>query len=290
MPPGLPAPPALPSSGFGGHLVPVDVQQRIIALIIEEAAFANSITRLPTSSGSVAFPTARPEGAAWLAELAQIPLMNLNDSAVVVAVAKIAGLIDIANEMLSDASINVTTQVTTLIRDSLSKQLDDGLLFGSGPPEPVGIVATAAEVSGADLLEAVLTARGSINDAGGAATTLAASGATLAAADGARDETGALLFPNGFAAVHGLTQVTVPDLSPALVYDRARLYLVLRDDPTVEVSADFRWDFDATSLRVKARMAAACPDPAKSLRKLAVAGAGPSGSGAPETPAKARAK
>ncbi len=270
MPPSLPAPPALPSTGFRGHLVPVDVQQRIIALIVEQAAFANSIARLPTGSGSVAFPVAKPSGVIWLGELQQFPLMNLNDDAVVVATAKIGGLLDISNEMLSDASINVTAQITTVIRDSLSKQLDQGLLFGEGPPEPQGIVATADEAAGADLLEAVLTARGSINDAGGAATTLAASGAMLAAADGQRDDTGALMFPNGFAAVTGLTHVTVPELAVPLVYDRTRLHLVLRDDPIVEVSTDFRWDYDAASVRVKARMAAGCPDPDKSLRKLSV--------------------
>ena len=123
---------------------------------------------------------------------------------------------------MSDATINLTAQFTTLLRDSLCKQLDDGLLFGSGPPEPQGVVAAAPEGAGTDLLDAVLAARGSIADAGGTATTLAASGATLAAADGARDEHGALLFPGGFAAVTGLTPVTVPELDPPLVYDRTQ--------------------------------------------------------------------
>ena len=84
--------------------------------------------------------------------------MSLNDRAEVVAVAKLAGLLDVSNEMISDAAINLTAQFTTLLRDSLSRQLDDGLLFGGGPPAPKGVVATAAEAAGADLLEAVLTA------------------------------------------------------------------------------------------------------------------------------------
>ena len=58
----LPSPPALGSPGFSGVLVPPDVQQRIISTLIEQAAFASSITRLPTSSGSVAFPVAAPCG------------------------------------------------------------------------------------------------------------------------------------------------------------------------------------------------------------------------------------
>ncbi len=266
----LPAPPAVGSPAFGGHLVPPDVQQRIISLVIEQASFAPSITRLSTSSGSVVFPVAAPSGAAWVAELARIPLMSLNDRAEVVGVAKLAGLLDVSNEMVSDSSINVTAQMTTVLRDSLSKQLDDGLLFGSGPPEPRGVVASAAEVTGADLFEAVLTARGAIADAGGQATTLARSGAAWATADGARDAVGAPIFPAGFAAAVSLTPVTVPELAVPLVYDKTRLYLVLRDDSSVEMSRDFRFEFDATTFRVRARMACACPDPNKGIRALAV--------------------
>ena len=274
----MPSPPAVGSGGFRGVLVPPDVQQRIINTLIEQAAFANSITRLPTSSGSVAFPIAAPSDAGWVAELGKIPLMSLNDRAEIVAVAKLAGLLDVSNEMISDSAISVTAQFTTLLRDSLSKQLDDGLLHGGGPPEPAGVVANAPEVPGADLLEAVLAARGSINDAGGAATTLAASGAVLAAADGQRDSTGALMFPNGLSAVTGLTHVTVPELDPPLVFDRNRLYLVLRDDSSVEMSRDYRFEYDATTFRVRARMACACPDPGKSLRKLDVAATEPGSS------------
>jgi HK97 family phage major capsid protein len=269
-PASLPAPPALNSAGFQGVLVPPELQARIINLLIEQTAFANSITRLPTTSGSVAFPVASPSGAAWLAELAQIPLMNLNDRAEVVAVAKLAGLLDVSNEVMSDSAINLTAQFTTLLRDSLSAQLDDGLLNGSGPPEPEGVIAAAASVSGTDLLDAVLKARGAIADAGGTPTTLAASGATLAAADGERDSTGALMFPGGLAAVTRLTPVTVPNLATPLVYDRTRLYLVVRNDAVVEVSDQFRWDYDATTYRVKARVACGCPDPNKTIRKLTV--------------------
>lgn len=103
----MPAPPAVGSRSFAGVLVPPDVQQRIISTLIEQAAFANSLTRVPTSSGSVAFPVAGPTGAAWIAELAQIPLMSLNDRADIVAVAKLSGLLDVSNEMVSDSAINI---------------------------------------------------------------------------------------------------------------------------------------------------------------------------------------
>ena len=262
--PNLPAPPAVNTGDFHGTLVPPDVQARIINLLVDSAPFAASLAQVRTSSSTVAFPVAAPSGAAWINELDLIPLMSLNDDAVVVAVAKLAGLLDVSNEMMSDPTINVTANFTTLLRDSLSAQLDDGLLNGSGPPEPTGVIAAAPQVSGTDLLDAVLNARGAIADAGGTAT-------TLAAADGTRDDTGALLYPGGFAAVTGLTPVTVPGLATPLVYDRTRVFCIVNGQlSSVEASADYRFQYDATTFRVKSRVTAAVPDPAKAIRKLTV--------------------
>ena len=53
--------------------------------------------------------------------------------------------------------------------------------------------------------------------------------------------------------------------------DRIRLYLVVRNDALVEVTDQWRWESDfATTFRVKARVAAACPNLAKANRKLEV--------------------
>jgi hypothetical protein len=54
------------------------------------------------------------------------------------------------------------------------------------------------------------------------------------------------------------------------VADRIRLYLVVRNDALVEVTDQWRREFDATRFRVKARVAAACPSLAKANRKLEV--------------------
>lgn len=114
------------------------------------------------------------------------------------------------------------------------------------------------------------------------ATTLALSGAARAAADGTRDDSGQLMFPGGFAAIAGLQQVTVPNLASPLAYDRERVYLIVNGQlSSVEVSTDFRFAYDATTFRVKARVACAVPDPAKSIRKLTITGSG-SGDGGTE--------
>ena len=192
-----------------------------------------------------------------------------------IAVCKLGNLLDLSNEAISDNSINLTATLGTALADSLSRDLDLGLLHGSGvPPEPAGVVGVADETAGASLFAAAMTARGELADAGGTASHLAASGAALAAADAAADVNGQLIYPNGMAAALGLTAVTVPGLTPPLVYDSSRVILVIRNDVQVEYSLDYHFDRDATTMRIKGRFAVAAPAPGKSLRKLTITEAG----------------
>lgn len=269
-PANLPHPPAVYSGDFQGKLVPPDVQTRILSMLVDSAPFAASLTRQPTNSASVVYPLASPSGAAWIAELDEIPLMSLNDDAYTVAVAKLAGLLDVSNELIHDSNVNLTAQLRTLLSDSLGPQLDDGLLNGSGPPEPAGVVAVAPPVTMDDtLFAAANAAKGEIADAGGAASHLAASGTAFAGADGSVGSDGHLAFPSGVGAALGLTPVTVPGLSTPLVYDARRIFAVVNGALSdVAVSEDFRFQYDAVTLRIKARVACACPVPDKTIRKL----------------------
>jgi hypothetical protein len=67
--------------------------------------------------------------------------------------------------------------------------------------------------------------------------------------------------------------VVVPELATPLVYDNTRCYLAVRNDVQVEISRDRHFHLDATSLRIKARVAAAIPDVPKSIRKLKIGAA-----------------
>jgi HK97 family phage major capsid protein len=271
MPPSLPVPPASDSSAFRGTICPPDVQAQILNLLVENAAFAWSLTQLRTQRGSMAFPTAAPSGAAWVGELDKIPLMSLNDDALTVGLAKLAGLVDVSNESVSDSVVNLTAQLTMLLRDSLSKQLDDGLLYGSGPPEPAGVIASAPPAQGATLLEAVAVAKGGIADAGGTPRVLAMSGTGMAAADTATDVNGQLIYPGGFGPALGLAPVVVPGLTTPLVYDSQRVFCVVNGDlSSVDMSTDFRFEYDATTFRIKSRVTCAVPAPQKSIRKLII--------------------
>ena len=201
---GTPSPPAgIHTGSWGGVLTPAQVWALINALVVG-APFANSLTRATTSTGKLAFPTVAPSGYAWLEELQEVPSLVLNDKALIVAVCKVAGLLPLSAEMRSDAAVNITSWVTGALADSLSRDLDLGLLRGSGRPEPDGIIDQADEVSGATLTAAAGAAIAAIGEAGGSADTIAMSPTVYADELVAVDANGRPIHPDGLDALAGL--------------------------------------------------------------------------------------
>jgi HK97 family phage major capsid protein len=262
-----PNPPGLVTRSFDGTLTPAQVWALLNALI-EGAPFAASLTRAETATGKMAFPTVAPSGYSWLEELEEVPRLVLNDKAVIVAVAKIIGALPVSSEMFADAAVNITAWVGTALADSLSRDLDLGLLNGSGKPEPDGIIAQADEVSGATLIAAAGAGIAAIGEAGGTADTIAMSPTMYAAELTARDADGRLIRPDGLPDLLGLEIVQVPALDPPLLYDARRCYLVMGQDSTVTPHDD--WQHDAMVLLVKGRANVGVPVAHKSIRKLEI--------------------
>lgn len=273
-----PAPPATTTASFKGVLHPHDVA-RILNLLVTGAPFSNVLSRYPTGRSAVAFPTVRPDRPQWLAEMADIPIVGLGDDADVVAVAKLASIVLLSNEGFSDASVNMTAEFAQILRDTASAELDRGVCYGEDAPEPRGVVAAALPAEGADLGAAISAAVGSIGDSGGVATHLCAKPSVLAAARDTRaltDGSNDLAFPDGIGAAYGLAEVGVPELKAAdiLVIDKARTWLIVRNDFAVDTSQDFAFQQDALAVRVRGRFAVAAPDVPKALRRLEVTGDG----------------
>lgn len=267
-----PAPSGITTESFSGAPFPADVQAEVINLLISGAPLADSFTRQQTGRSTFGWPTAKPTGFSWLRELEEFPTVDMGDSAYLVALVKLGGIVDLANEAVSDSSINLTSSFSTLLRDSMSRDLDLGLMNGGGPPEPVGVYGVAPEVAAADLLTAVTVARGQVGDSGGTPDTLAISATMLAEADAERDDNGQLVYggAGGFASAVSLAPVVVPELPRPLLFDSARCFLVVRDDSQVEASRDWHFSRDALSIRIKARVALAIPDVPKAVRQLVI--------------------
>jgi Phage capsid family len=259
--------PGLVTGSFSGTLTPAQVWALLNALI-EGSPFASSLTRANTSTGKMAFPTVGPTGFAWLEELQEVPNVLLNDEALIVSVAKVAGLLPVSSEMQNDAAVNITTWVTGALADSLSRDLDLGLLRGTGRPQPNGIIAQAGEVEGPTLIGAAGAAIAAIGEAGGTTNTIAMSPTVYAAELTRTDDLGHLVHPDGLPDLIGLNIVQVPGLDPPLCYDSGRCFLVLGQDSDVTPHDDPH--HDAMLLLVKARANVAVPVKDKSIRKLKV--------------------
>ena len=92
------------TGSWQGAPFPADVQRYFLNKLLEGAAFANSLTRLPTSSGTVIFPLVAPEGAGWVRETQQLPAIDPNDDVATAAVSKLGGLVELSNESIGDGS------------------------------------------------------------------------------------------------------------------------------------------------------------------------------------------
>lgn len=268
--------PPVTTGSWQGVLAPPDVAN-LINMLVGGSPFAASLTKYPTVRAEVAFPTAAPDRPAWVGEAGTIPTVGLHDAADIVAVKKLAELLKMSNESISDTSVNLTAQVAALLKDSSGPELDRGLLYGSLPTEPKGVVPNVTAVDGTDLSSAITAAIGAIADAGGSPSHIAAKPSILAEQRNVKATgSGQFLYPLGIGAQFGLTEVGVPELNDCLVYDSSRLYLIARTtDFAVDMSQDYFFDSDSAAIRVKGRFAVGMPVPLKTARTVTVAGAAP---------------
>ena len=262
-------PPAagLVTGSFAGVLTPAQVHELLNALITG-APFAASLTRATTSTGKLAFPTVAPSGFAWLEQLQEVPRLVLDDKALIVATKKVMGGLPVSSEMTADATVNVTQWVNTALTDSLSRDMDLGLLGGTGGVQPEGIIDQAEAVTGPTLIAAAGAGIAAIGEAGGVSNTIALSPTAYAAELTSTDDQGRLMHPDGLPDLLGLNIVQVPGLADPLLYDSRRCYLVLGHDSNVTLHDD--WAHDATILNVSARVNVGVPVAGKSLRKLEI--------------------
>ena len=266
------------TGSWQGVLHPPDVAA-LVNMLVGGAPFAASLTRYPTTRAEVAFPTASPDRPAWVGEAGTIPTVGLNDDADIVGIKKLAEIVKVSNESVTDTSVNLTAQVAALLKDSSGPELDRGLLYGSQPTEPAGVVPNVTAVDATDLSGAVTKAIGLIGNAGGTATHIAAKPSLFAAQRNVKAAGGGgFLYPLGFGAQFGLLEVGVPELADCLVYDATRVYLIARtSDFEIALSQDYFFDSDSTAIRVRGRFAVGMPVPLKAARKITVAGVNPTG-------------
>ena len=262
----MPAP-GIVTGSFAGTLTPAQVWALLNALV-EGSPFAASLTRANTSTGKMAFPTVgthRLRLAGGASGSPQSPAQRQGPDR---GGRQGRGLLPVSSgDAVGRGGQHHDLGDRCALADCLSRDLDLGLLRGTGTPQPNGIIAQADEVSGPTLIAAAGAAIAAIGEAGGTTSTIAMS-PTVYAAELTRHRRpdGRLVHPDGLPDLIGLDIVQVPGLDPPLVYDAGRCYLVLGQDSNVTLHDDPH--HDAMLLLVKARANVGVPVKDKAIRKL----------------------
>lgn len=221
---------------------PNDVARQVASMIVGGAPFANTLARDATlRGGSKAYPLIRSvTGQAWIAEGEAIPDVEIDVDSYVVATCKLAGILLISNESIEDSGeFRVLSEVTRVVQDAFSRDLDTELISGDGSGfTPTGVLSVAEQASGPDLISAVAAAVGAIGEAGGQASFLALSPTMAATESVAADSHGNIVFGQLLAAL-GVTPVLVPALPQPFVYDPAQMFLLTSRDWQVDTSTDY---------------------------------------------------
>jgi HK97 family phage major capsid protein len=266
--------PALTTRDFDGVVTPAAVQLEVVNRLLGGAPFARSLDPLATGSGRVSWPTAGPTGGGWTAEGAPLPEVDLAPGSYTVVVKKLAGVFDITNEMIADASFNVAAALGQVIADRLGVQLDEGVIRGGGDPEdsPVGVWGFAPAVPDAPLWPGIWSAVGELGDAGASPTHVALRPSTWALEAARTDDVGRPLYPDGLVTAGGLTFVQVPSLgaNECLVYDNTKVRLIVRRDFGFEMDGSAGFARDVSLARVIGRFAVGVPVANKAIRKLTI--------------------
>ena len=265
------------TGSFKGMAVGAPSIAAIVSAVIGGSPYLDSLTRLTTTTGKVAWPSVKFDDPEWVDEMGLIPLLSTDTNAYVVAVSKLAGIILISNEMVTDAVFPVTSQVETSLRDSFSGKAERDLINGDGSDDgPTGVLANAPTTAGEDLWAAAVAAKAEINGAGGQATMIALNAGDIGAEEGRRNNVGDPLYPQGLTQLAGLTVVPTRHASRPIVYDRTRVFCVIRQDWQGYLSTDYGPAFEryAVALRLVGRLTVAVPMPERSIRALDVPAAG----------------
>jgi len=155
----------------------------------------------------------------------------------------------ITREAFEDADWPIADEVSRVVQDAFSRDLDLGLLGGTGAgANPLGVTGRADEAVEATLTAAVAAAVSDIGESGWRATHVALSPTT--ATEAAREGSdGHPVYPQGISALLGLTAVPVPGLASPRVYDAGRIYAVVARDFRVERSTEYESAFRETRWR-----------------------------------------
>lgn len=262
------------TAGIGGILPDGNGDLIIRPLQDESIAFNPRVaTGVLTANHRISFPviTADPSSA-WVAEGNEITPEDAAFAEVTVTPLKVAGLTVISNELANDSSPAAAGIVGQALARSLARTIDAALFANTTTNGPSGL----GSVTGATALTSALTDLDVFAEAVSAAktngeqiTSFLANPADALTLAQLKDETGSarpLLATDvtGALTVNGIPILTSAAAAQGTLWGvpARAVYTVIREDVTVESSAEAYFSSDRTGVRAIARIGFAFVNPA----------------------------
>ncbi len=204
-------------------------------------------------------------GATWTAELVEIPSNAPTGDELVLTPRKLANVVALSNESVSDAPVDELDTVGAALTRAIATEVDARAFSASAATAvaPAGLLSLTlpTQTGGAGVIDSYLRAIGTIEAAGGRATSIYIAPADLTVLRISKDTSGRpLLQPDlqagGAERIGGAVLYATPGIAAgtALVADASQIVVGIRKDAEVTFSAHARFTSDAVVARVVARV------------------------------------
>lgn len=282
------------SDAASGILTPEEVGELITRPIQDESVALRPEVATTVHTGSPDFRVPildEDAAAAWVPEGNDIDLTDPTVTELIVTPRKLAGLVKISTELAEDSSPEATGVVQASLARSIARKID-AAFFGAtvthGPSGLQSLAGTQLVSAGSTFtnLDWAVEAKTRLRKVGSTATAFVAAADTVADLERLKSEANSnqplLASRVGDATqsvadtVLGVPLVSVSDgtnLPDGRVWalDKAKVFVVLRRDVTLDVSTDYFFGSDSLAVRVTCRVGFGFPHP-EAIARVGVGG------------------
>lgn len=263
-------------------LTPEEIGELIVRPIRDESTALQVATVVNTGSHDFRIPIVNTDAAAsWVAEGADITLTDPTVSELLVTPKKVAALTRLSREVVEDGSPEADALVQASLARSVARRVD-AAFFGdtvtNGPSGLQSVVGTQVVGAGSTFadLDWAVAAKTKLRKVGSTATSFIANADTaeslwrIKAFTGDTDSNAPLLATDvtntEAESILGVPLVTVADgtnLPNGRVWalDRAKVFVVIRRDVTIDVDSSVYFGSDSIAVRITCRIGFGFPHP-----------------------------
>lgn len=259
----------------GPILAPEQLGDLVVRPVFERSIAMQASTVVTTRSHDYRIPVVVTDpSAAWVDEGAEITPSDADLDEITVTPPKVAGLTIISRELADDTDPAAAEQVGAGLARDIARRVDQAYFSTQPAPAPAGLstLAGVTTVTGPAAwanLDPFSDAQAQSEDVGGQITAWIANSATARTLANLKEASGSnrpLLGAD--RSINGLPLLVSPYVAADTVWGipAAHVFVVVRDDTTVEVSRDAYFSSDQVGVKATMRVGFGFPHPAAVMK------------------------